>query len=182
MKNRLTNPFLFNENSLRDDCNNNVLELSQLPNTSGNMIANNDTILEELEGLNYETNSLFFDTDNYNNSSINDIEGEDDDDVDDDCDVNFNSNLDFNALHEHDNVYEQPAEYKSFDIVEYANKNLEMKLSKINSDNNIVLNDCPYKMSEVVEKFQYYIASENLYDKSVANLFGLLSDILPNFT
>jgi len=57
-----------------------------------------------------------------------------------------------------------------------------MKLSKINSDNNIVLNDCPYKMSEVVEKFQYYIASENLYDKSVANLFGLLSDILPNFT
>ena len=48
-------------------------------------------------------------------------------------------------------------------------------------DKNEIFSDgCPYKMNEVVEKFQYFISSENLYDKTASKLFGLLSDIMPN--
>jgi len=148
-------------------------QLVQVSKSSSYEITNNDTNLEAPEGIDFD---IAHNDSNYN---VNDIKSEDND-FDDayDCNANMYSDLNFNTSQNH--VYERPAEYQSFDIINYAKNDYEKKLSTQKNDNNIVLSDdCPYKMNEVVEKFQYYIASENLYDKTVVNLFGLLSNVLP---
>ncbi len=81
-------------------------------------------------------------------------------------------------------VYSRPSEYENFNIIDYANEFYANKLkkNKVSNDQNVVVfsNDCPYTLNEVVKKFKYLIASNNLNDEVVKNLFSLLSDILPN--
>jgi len=132
----------------------------------------NDTIsfpyLTTSEGIN-------LDDCDYNNLQLDDnIDDHNSDTAEDEWYENINDDS------ENCNVYEKPKEYRSFNIVKTAIKAYE-ETSGSNQDDDVKLSDgCPYGMNKVVEKFQYFISSENLYDKTVANLFGLLSDILPN--
>ncbi len=82
-----------------------------------------------------------------------------------------------------DSMHTRPIEYNTFDIIKDAVEFYKDLLAKFNSKNNIknsFSNDSPYDMCEAIKKINYFNSLHNLNEKTIKDLFVLLSDILPN--